>query len=269
MPELPEVETIAAALRGKIAGAVISGLGPLRAGFVRDAERAPDLVGRRIDDVVRHGKRITIALRPAGALVCHLGMTGRIQVLPAGEPLADHTHFALQLDGGSRELRFRDPRRFGGVWIRDADAGELPPLGPDALSLSKGAFLDLLRRERQIKALLLDQRAVSGLGNIYADEGLFAAGIHPLMVASRIRRDRATRLHQALARILRDAIRHKGSTLRDYATVEGGAGEFQSKHQVYGREGEPCVKCGATIRRIQAAGRSTHVCQRCQRPPRA
>jgi formamidopyrimidine-DNA glycosylase len=271
LPELPEVETIAVGLRAKLPGAVIAGVGLARAGYVRDPRgAAPALVGRSIAEVRRQGKRITITLRPQGALVCHLGMTGRIQVLPSSAPLAKHTHLALRLDDGALELRFHDPRRFGGVWIEEkGDPAPLSPLGPDALSLHRSAFLSLLARDRQIKALLLDQHAVSGLGNIYCDEALFASGIHPRTKARSIRRSKAILLHAALGRILRAAIRHRGSTLRDYATVEGGAGRFQSKHLVYGREGEPCVRCGAAIRRIQAAGRSSHVCLRCQRAPRA
>ncbi len=269
MPELPEVETIAAALRTKVAGARISGIGIAREGFVRDPRgAAAGIVGRLIAGVHRHGKRITIELQPSGSLVCHLGMTGRIQVLASKTPVADHTHLALRLDDGAREIRFRDPRRFGGVWIDDRDGSALSPLGPDALTIGRAAFLEILRRDRQVKALLLDQRTLGGLGNIYVDEALFAVGIHPRTIAARIARDRAAQLHTAMRRILRQAIRHKGSTLRDYATVEGGAGEFQSKHLVYGREGEPCSRCGATIRRIQAAGRSSHVCLRCQRAPR-
>ncbi len=270
LPELPEVETIAVGLRAKLPGAVIAGVGLAHAGYVRDPRGAAQtLVGRSIAEVRRQGKRITIMLHPAGALVCHLGMTGRIHLLPSDAPVAKHTHLALRLDDGSSELRFHDPRRFGGVWIEDHDdRASLSPLGPDALSLHRSAFLSLLARDRQIKALLLDQQAVSGLGNIYCDESLFAAGIHPRTKARNIRRSKAILLHAAVGRILRAAIRHKGSTLRDYATIEGGAGRFQSKHLVYAREGDPCVRCGAAIRRIQAGGRSSHICPRCQRAPR-
>jgi formamidopyrimidine-DNA glycosylase len=270
LPELPEVETIAAGLRAKLAGAVIAGVDVARASYVRDPRGAAGaLVGRSIAEVRRQGKRITIALRPQGALVCHLGMTGRIQVQASSTPAAKHTHLTLRLDDGAREVRFHDARRFGGVWIDERDdAAALSPLGPDALSLGRGAFLALLTRDRQIKALLLDQRVLSGLGNICCDEALFAARIHPRTKAHRIPRAKALLLHAGIRRILRVAIRHRGSTLRDYATVEGGAGAFQSKHRVYGREGEPCIRCGAAIRRIQAAGRSSHVCPRCQRAPR-
>jgi formamidopyrimidine-DNA glycosylase len=271
LPELPEVETITASLRAKIRGAIIERIVIGHPSFVRDAHgAAAHLAGSRIAEVLRQGKRITIRLDPPARVVCHLGMTGRIHVVSAESQSAPHTHLRIRLDDGARELRFCDARRFGGVWILgEKSETALATLGPDALDLELAELERILRRERQIKALLLDQRAISGLGNIYCDEALFAARIHPRTIAARISRARVGDLHRALRRILRDAIRHRGSTLRDYATVEGGSGRFQSKHLVYGRKGRPCTRCGAAIRRIQAAGRSSHVCPRCQRAPRA
>ncbi len=272
MPELPEVETIAAALRETLEGARILEVRGAHPPFVRFASGcgARDFTGRTIESVRRQGKRIMLALRPRGALTCHLGMTGRIHVAEPSSPAAPHTHLRILLDDGSRELRFRDPRRFGGVWLATEahDAPGLAARGPDALAVPAAEFAELLARGRMIKALLLDQRRISGLGNIYCDEALFAAGIHPRAVAAHLDPERVVRLHREIVRILRVAIRHRGSTVRDYATVEGGSGRFQSKHQVYGREGEPCARCGAAIRRIVCAGRSTHVCPRCQRAPR-
>jgi len=268
VPELPEVETIAASLRREVAGAVIRDILISHPSYVRFPKHSDlqELRGKSIDQVRRHGKRLTIDFLPGGSLICHLGMTGRIHVLPTAAPSAAHTHLLLILDDGTREIRFRDPRRFGGVWYREEglEATPLHALGPDALAVSLSRFRTILQRGRQIKSLLLDQHTLSGLGNIYCDEALFAAHIHPFTKANEISATKVALLHKEMRRILRMAIRHRGSTVRDYATVEGGAGSFQSKHLVYGREREPCPRCGTKIRRIQAAGRSTHVCPRCQ-----
>jgi formamidopyrimidine-DNA glycosylase len=268
MPELPEVETIAASLRRKVTGATIREVRVAHPSYVRfpAGSGLQELRGKSIQAVKRHGKRITIELRGGVELICHLGMTGRIQVLPVDAPRLIHTHLYLLLDDGRREIRFRDPRRFGGVWYRAKTADELPlhALGPDALSIRLPGFRDILHSARQIKALLLDQHKLSGLGNIYCDEALFAARIHPFTKANTISPESVALLHREMRRILQDAIRGRGSTVRDYATLEGGAGTFQSMHKVYGLEGEPCVRCGTKIRRIQAAGRSTHFCSRCQ-----
>ena len=268
MPELPEVETIAASLRRKVTGAVIRDVHVAHPSYVRFPKRSEleELRGQTIEAVRRHGKRLTIDFRRGDSLICHLGMTGRIQVLPADAPMVVHTHLLLVLDDGGREIRFRDPRRFGGVWYRGESAPDVPlhSLGPDALAIRLPSFREILRSARQIKALLLDQHRLSGLGNIYCDEALFAARLHPFTKANDIPDQTAAVLHREMRRILRQAIHHRGSTVRDYATLEGGSGEFQSKHAVYGREGEPCRRCGTKIRRIQAAGRSTHFCPSCQ-----
>jgi formamidopyrimidine-DNA glycosylase len=269
MPELPEVETIAASLRKEVAGAVIRDIRITHRSYVRfpRGSNLEALRGKSIGEVRRHGKRLMIDFHAGGSLICHLGMTGRILVLPAAAPSAAHTHLLLVLDDGAREIRFRDPRRFGGVWYREAGAPPPPlqALGPDALSVSLPRFREILKRERQIKALLMDQSVLSGLGNIYCDEALFAARIHPQTKASRISAARVALLHREMRRILKAAIRHRGSTVRDYATVQGDSGGFQAKHLAYGREGEPCPRCRMKIRRMQAAGRSTHVCPRCQK----
>lgn len=270
MPELPEVETVAAGLRQRVLGATIQDVVVGRTSFVRCASpfSPTDLRGLRIQEIARHGKRLEFILNSPARLRCHLGMTGRINVLRTSEAIEPHTHMRLRLDSGEFEIRFRDPRRFGGVWIT-GDASSLPnDLGPDMLEISATGFCQRLDRARKIKALLLDQSQVAGLGNIYCDEGLFDVGIHPSRIARDLSKERRMALYRALQRILRAAIRSRGSTLRDYATVEGGTGSFQMQHRVYGREGQACVRCGRVIRRIQEAGRSTHVCTRCQAPPR-
>jgi formamidopyrimidine-DNA glycosylase len=267
MPELPEVETIARGIE-TVVGEKIAGVVLGEHAWVRSPPPSAEahLVGKRIAGVTRRGKQIRIVLAPGGDIVVRLGMTGQVTLSPATEPAAKHTHLRLSFAGNGRELRFRDSRRFGGVWIRRTGEDTAPDLpGPDALDVGLAEFRTLLARPRQVKALLLDQRVLSGVGNIYADESLFAARIHPLAVAAKLPPERVRALHQALRRILRRAIAAGGSTLRDYLDAGGNPGDFQTRHRVYGREGEPCPRCGAKIRRIQAAGRSSHVCGRCQR----
>jgi formamidopyrimidine-DNA glycosylase len=283
MPELPEVETIARGLAA-IRGAKVRRVRIARDDYVRWARPAPEgtLRGRTIVGVTRHGKRLALDLRPAGSLLLHLGMSGQVTLAGRAEPVPPHTHLRVEL-AGERELRVRDPRRFGGVWIDpDRGAGDAAAplavaapsgrngarpgaLGPDALAIGRAELAALLARPRQLKALLLDQRAIAGLGNIYCDEALWAARLHPLTRAADLRPDEVAELHRQLRRLLRAAIRHGGSTLRDYRNSDGGEGGFQRRHRVYGREGEPCPRCGTAIRRLPAAGRSTHVCPRCQR----
>jgi formamidopyrimidine-DNA glycosylase len=266
MPELPEVETIARGIE-TVVGRTITGVVLGKHDWVRHPPPSPraHLVGKRIAAVRRRGKQIRIVLEPDGEIVVRLGMTGQITLSPPGTPAPEHTHLRLRFDGSGRELRFRDARRFGGAWIRRTDADPAPDLpGPDALDVGLAEFRGLLGRRRQVKALLLDQNVLSGVGNIYADESLFAARIHPKAVAAKLAPDRVRALHQALHRILRRAIADGGSTLRDYLDTGGNPGDFQTRHRIYGRDGEPCPRCGAKIKRIQAAGRSSHVCGRCQ-----
>jgi formamidopyrimidine-DNA glycosylase len=270
MPELPEVETIARGIEA-VVGQTITGVVLGKHDWVRHPPPSAKahLVGRRIGGVRRRGKQIRIELEPEGSIVVRLGMTGQITLSPSGQPAAAHTHLRLRFAGNGRELRFRDVRRFGGAWIRRTDDDPAPELpGPDALDVGLAEFRALLARPRQVKALLLDQRVLSGVGNIYADESLFAARLHPKAVAGKLAPDRVRALHRALRRILRSAIADGGSTLRDYLDAGGNPGDFQTRHRVYGREGEPCPRCGTTIRRIQAAGRSSHVCGTCQRTAR-
>lgn len=280
MPELPEVETIARGLAAALVGATVGDVVHAREDYVRSDGSDPRtlLHHRTVLAVDRHGKRLTIRLTGDVFVLVHLGMSGQLLVCDASLPRETHTHLVLRFSGRPDELRLRDPRRFGGVYVStgpvDAVAhpgrnGARPvPLGPDALSLGWPAFRDLLARPRQIKALLLDQHRVAGLGNIYVDEALWASGVHPLRSAASLGDVATRRLHRALRRILTRAIRDGGSTLRDYRNSAGGAGRFQVRHRVYGREGLPCPRCGARIVRRPMAGRSTHYCPKCQRPPR-
>ncbi len=203
-------------------------------------------------------------------------MSGRLVIVPASETVAQHTHLRIALDRGDRELRMRDARRFGGVAIRGSNddacdgrnGARFTDLGPDALDVPLAEWRRILGHRRAIKALLLDQRVLAGLGNIYADEILWAARIHPLARASDLRAERVTESHRQLRRILRAAIRAGGSTFRDYRTPDGEPGSFQFAHEVWGRTREPCRRCGARIVRTIVAGRATHSCPRCQRKPR-
>lgn len=210
--------------------------------------------------VTRHGKFIVVAL-DRGVLTIHLGMTGKLLMDGVAGP---YTRAAFELDEGA--LIYDDIRHFGKIqWSRGLP-DRIAALGPDALSIALEDFRALLRRRRSmIKPLLMNQAFVRGMGNIYTDEALFAARIHPKAIASRLSRARAVRLHGAMIDILTAAVALKGSSISDYVDSEGRRGSFQLHHQVYGREGEPCAVCGTPIRRIVLGSRGTHYCPHCQR----
>ncbi len=218
--------------------------------------------------VRRRAKLILVELDAGLVLVVHLGMTGHLSVVRATTPLAPHTHVVLELDCGE-ELRFVDPRRFGRVRLETRGSLGRSPfftrLGLEPLELSAPEFADRLGSSRAaLKAALLDQTKVVGVGNIYADEILFASGLHPCQPANTVLDREWEPLLATTQRILRSAIEHGGSTIRDYRSSDGEAGTFQDAHQVYGREGEPCPACGEPIRKIRVAGRGSHFCPRCQ-----
>ena len=227
--------------------------------------------GRRIERLRRRAKYLLIDLEGGSTLVIHLGMSGRLTVVPAGAGREPHEHLGLFLDS-DRRLRFRDPRRFGlafalpsGALAADRHFAHLgvEPLGEEF----SGALLAELARGRRapVKAFLLDARNVVGVGNIYATEALHQAGIHPRRSVARISRERWDRLAVAVREVLERAIRQGGTTLNDFTDGQGNSGYFQVSLAVYGREGEPCPRCGAAIRRIVQSGRSTFYCPRCQR----
>ena len=270
MPELPEVETIVRELRTRLTRRRVESATVERADVVHGDPRPLEalLAGRLVKTVDRRAKRIIIELTRNLRLVFHLGMSGRLTIDDHDNPIAKHTHVRIGFGREIGELRFRDPRRFGGVWVL-TDAGEyvgkrLGRLGPEPLELAAKGFRRILASRRQIKALLLDQSKIAGLGNIYTDEALYAAGVHPMTPADALAEPIAGQLLRAIKQTLRRAIRARGSTLMDYRTVNGLEGSFQRQHRVYGRTGQPCHKCGAPIERIIVAGRSTCFCPRCQ-----
>lgn len=265
MPELPEVETVVRTLRPTLLNRRIAAIVHLRGDIVTPVSENLEtrLIGRRIIAIHRRGKRIIIQLDDGNCWYVHLGMTGRLTIEPKDAPRRPHTHLILDL-GQSQELRFVDPRRFGGVfWCGATPADE--SMGPEPLTLlPRELFSRLSKTNRSIKSALLDQKMIAGIGNIYADEALFDAQIHPLTIATKVNAEQARRLNTAIKRVLKRAIEHRGSTLRDYVDANGEPGDFQKVHRVYDREGEPCLRCGTVIVRIIVAQRSTCFCPRCQ-----
>jgi formamidopyrimidine-DNA glycosylase len=284
MPELPEVETIARGVDERLRGDRIE-----TTWFSEKPEpfksspqtMARELPGRRIDRVYRVGKHIVFDLhdrdlkgkpttRKHSALqwIVHLGMTGRLLVADAATPVPRHTHGILHLASG-RELRFVDPRRFGRMALHGDSAQATKPFagtGQEPFDISRDEFAALFRTRRtSIKAALLNQKLLHGVGNIYADESLFRAGIRPRRMACQLKRAELDRLHSSLQSVLREAISLGGSSVSDYVDAAGVEGFFQLEHRVYLRTGLPCLVCGTPIRRLLVGGRGTHYCPRCQR----
>jgi formamidopyrimidine-DNA glycosylase len=263
MPELPEVETVVRSIAPLVGRRIVSAefrcRRVLRGG---DPERmAASVEGRCIASIRRHGKFILMSLRGGGYLVVHLGMTGRLLL---GGEAGKHTHAILSLDRGV--LLYDDSRQFGCIQYSREIPERVLKLGPDALEISLADFAAALRRRKtRIKALLLNQGFLRGLGNIYADESLFRAGIHPLAIASRLRGDRPRRLYDGMVAVLTEAIAAGGSSISDYVDAQGRKGFFQTDHRVYQRTGQPCATCGTAIRRMLVAQRSSHFCPKCQK----
>ncbi len=270
MPELPEVETVARGLQKRVAGDRIESvwLGrkpePLKS---RPADIVRTLEGAKIQSVRRVGKHIVFDLYrngvgASGQWIVHLGMTGSMLVADPALQLPKHTHLVARLASG-RELRFVDPRRFGRLEVRH-DKFRAP--GAEPLSISAEDFARLFHHSKApIKAALLNQKLLAGVGNIYADESLFRAGVRPRRRAHTLTRQELKKLHVAVQQVLREAIVAGGSSVSDYVDADGEAGFFQFQLRVYGREGQPCLVCKTPIKKIVVAGRGTHYCPRCQR----
>lgn len=271
MPELPEVETVLRSLKPLLLGQHLHGI---RVG--RQRLRCPwrrawtkRLEGARIHAARRRAKWLLFDLANGDTLVCHLGMTGRLAVLPARSPLEPHTHFRAGLGAGTTELRFQDPRRFGSLRLCDAtqlhhllEAGKL---GPEPWEMTSAWLAERLGRTRRcVKACLLDQSLFAGVGNIYADEALHAARLAPSTLACQLSAAECHRLRQAVVAVLDRAIRRHGSTILTFYYGTGERGEYQDEFRVYQRTGQPCRRCGTPIAAARLAGRATHWCPRCQ-----
>jgi formamidopyrimidine-DNA glycosylase len=277
MPELPEVETIARSLAPRLKGRSVAGIdliyGPLLRTGGRKALQA--LRGRRVLGVRRRGKMLLIECEGARTLVFHLKMTGQFFFAAEATPRDKHVRLVIRFGDGRQELRFRDVRKFGFLLCLEGEpekaCAELSGLGPEPLEVGLPEFRTILKARRgRIKSVLLDQARLAGVGNIYADETLFEARIHPETPASSLRADPVERLYRSLRKILAAAVEAGGSTLADagYRDAAGNAGEFQFDHKVYGRTGEPCLVCGTLVKMKRVGGRSSHFCPQCQRRPR-
>jgi formamidopyrimidine-DNA glycosylase len=274
MPELPEVETVANGVNQRVRGEAIESvwLGSKPEPFKTDpAEMERALAGRRIELVYRVGKHIVFDLdgKTRPQWIVHLGMTGRLLVSAADVPVAAHTHAILKLASG-REVRFVDPRRFGRLAVHwrgtDGSGDGFAGSGREPLTISIEEFAGLFRgRKTAIKAALLNQKLLHGVGNIYADESLFRAGIRPTRMAGRLNRERLERLRVELQEVLSHAIELGGSSVSDYVDADGVKGFFQLEHRVYMRGGQPCLVCGTPVRRTVLGGRGTHYCPTCQK----
>jgi formamidopyrimidine-DNA glycosylase len=274
VPELPEVETIVADLRPHLVGRTILRAELAFPTIVRHPEPeefVDAIVGMRIESVGRRGKYILLHLSHDLLLVVHLGMTGQLRLVDEIASLEKHTHAVFFLDDG-HQLRYRDPRRFGRLLLGTEsallDAGKMPRLGPEPIDPDFAAdelYRRLRKRSAPLKAVLLDQKAIAGVGNIYADEALHRARLRPDRIAGRVSRKSAARLHESLRESLRAAIANRGSSVDTYRDAWGELGGQQEKLLVYGRAGEPCFTCGRPLRAVRIAGRTTVFCTRCQR----
>jgi formamidopyrimidine-DNA glycosylase len=271
MPELPEVETVVAELRPHLVGRRI-----LTAEvFWQRTIAAPDLPafaarlrGTQITSLGRRGKYLLFELDSGDVLIIHLRMTGRLEIVPGDSPVRTGPHVRAWFDiSGGESLVFTDARKFGRIWLAQEPAEVLGSLGPEPLDWQFDAARlagRIQRRRVAVKALLLDQSVVAGIGNIYADEALFLAGIHPLRPGVSLSADEIDRLHDAIRQVLREAISQQGTTLRDYRPPYGLEGAYQHQLRVYQQTGRPCPRCGTPIERIRVTQRSTHFCPHCQ-----
>lgn len=285
MPELPEVETVRRQLEPALVGRSFTGVVILDHRLVQPRDRgevAAELLGEQVVAVGRRGKYLLVRFASRRALVVHLRMTGAFLIGaaaaggadgPSGLAAIPHLRALLVLDDGAA-VAFRDVRRFG-TWTL-LEPGELRPylaarLGPEPLGAFSAADLGsrLARRQAPIKAVILDQSTVAGVGNIYADEALWRSRIHPLRPAAGLDAAEVRSLHRAIRAALAVGIARQGATLRDYRAPDGSSGGMQDEFKVYGRDGEPCPRCGRALAKSRVAGRGTHFCPRCQRAPAA
>lgn len=272
MPELPEVETVVRGLAGRILSRRIVEARVLDARMLRSDPVAfvAAVSDRRVAAIRRHGKAVFIRLdhaeKPANVLLVHLGMTGQLVFEAAAAPLAKHTHLVFRFEGMKEDLRYRDARRFGRIKILDAETALSTP---DAwLATDAEIFAALRRRTGMLKHVLLNQGVIAGLGNIYVDESLHLARLHPKKNLSSVTDARLHELCAAIRAVLGASLKLGGTSFRNYVDTQGGRGGFKGRLRVYGKQGTPCLVCGQTIRRVVVATRGTHFCPTCQPAPR-
>ncbi|MFQ5880507.1 MAG: bifunctional DNA-formamidopyrimidine glycosylase/DNA-(apurinic or apyrimidinic site) lyase [Dehalococcoidia bacterium] len=268
---MPEVETVRQALLPRLVGRAFTHVTilPNNPKLVRQpsaAEFCRDLVGRRIEDVSRRGKYLLLPLSHGLTLIVHLRMTGALLHRQPDDSPDPYTRAIFDLDDGT-QLRYRDPRKLGNMWLLADPAQVVGELGPDAMSEAltpAELYQRLERRAAPIKSALLNQEVVAGLGNIYADEALFLAGLRPTRPAKSLTPDEAERLHRAIAQALTKGMNYRGSSFRWFVDAQGQRGEHQHHAMVFRRTGQPCYRCGTPIQRVKLGGRSTHFCPTCQ-----
>ena len=275
MPELPEVETVKRTLEKKLAGLTFEAVKLHMPKIVRlptPEEFADSLAGKKITRLGRRGKYLLLHLSGGLTLVIHLRMTGRLVYTTPKTPLEKHTHAVFALSNGD-QLRYTDIRQFGRMMLAPtAELDEMPGLKTLGVEPLSGNFTrefmkkELKRRRTRLKTLLLDQSFIAGLGNIYVDEALHRAGLHPERLAVGLSPRETTHLYQAIKDVLNEGINNRGTSFRDYVDGDGRPGNYQEKLAVYSKEGKPCLKCGKPINRIRVAGRSSYFCPHCQKP---
>lgn len=269
MPELPEVENVARALGPELVGRTVLAaqvLWPRSIACPEPVTFAQEVAGRQFVLAGRRGKFLLLGLLGGWSLLVHLRMSGRLALAHPEAPVSPHLRVRMGLDDG-RELRFVDPRKFGRLWLLRDPGQVLGDLGPEPLdeAFTAEAFhARLAGRRARIKSLLLDQRFLAGVGNIYADEALYLAGVHPLRRACGLSLEEAQRLHRSLRAVLREAIGHGGTTLAAYRQPDGSPGEHQHFLWVFRRAEEPCPRCGTQVVRTVVGGRGTYFCPQCQ-----
>ena len=270
MPELPEVQEVRRTLEPFVLNVAIVDVKVLRKSYIRaGAGTVFALVGRKIQRTFRHGKKLFCIFDDGQVLLIHLGMSGRIDCCKPDVPLRPHTHYVMRLATGF-EFRMEDPRRFGGLWHYSswalAEKSEIiGKMGVDALDVMPSHFAAWRNVRGRLKAKLLSQHTVAGLGNIYVDESLWMAQLHPLQAVHKIRENHAVKLAGAIRTVLAKSITMGGTTLRDYRNVAQQKGQFAESLCVYGRAGLPCLRCGSQLMSKVISGRTTVFCRQCQR----
>lgn len=273
MPELPEVESVRQTLMPRLLGRRIKSVSAPQGKLIRPDRESflAGIVGKRVLGSRRRGKLLMLELEGGGFWAVHLGMTGQL-IMALEPPQADHVHVVVEFEDGGESLYYRDVRRFGYMaYCPDQEtllAGPLAHMGPDALGMAPEVFVQRLAGRRvPLKSLLLDQRVLAGVGNIYADECLHRACLSPLCHTADLAEEDLRRLNQALQETLAQSLAQGGSSVKNFVDAQGRPGTFQHAHRVYRRTGQPCPACGAPVEKIVLAGRSTHYCPRCQPRP--